>query len=72
MLGGVALSSDRVDELASLPSREQLLAILFAQMNSPVAGLVNVLAGTIRGLVTVLQRRAEQIGEPEPEAAATA
>ncbi len=72
MLGGVALSSERVDELASLPSREQLLAILFAQMNSPVAGLVNVLAGTIRGLVTVLQRRAEQIGEPEPEAAATA
>ena len=35
-------------------------------MNAPVAGLVNVLSGNIRGLVTVLQRRAEQLGEPEP------
>ena len=72
MLGGAALSSERVVELANLPSREQLLAIVFAQMNAPVTGLVNVLAGTIRGLVTVLQRRAEQLGEPEPEPAATA
>jgi large subunit ribosomal protein L10 len=67
MLGGAALSSERVVELANLPSREQLLAMVFAQMNAPVTGLVNVLAGTIRGLVTVLQRRAEQLGEPEPE-----
>lgn len=72
MLGGAALSSERVVELANLPSREQLLAMVFAQMNAPVTGLVNVLAGTIRGLVTVLQRRAEQLDEPEPEPAATA
>ena len=67
MLGGTALSSERVDELANLPSREQLLAMVFAQMNAPVTGLVNVLSGTMRGFVTVLQRRAEQLGETEPE-----
>ena len=68
VLGATALSAERVDELAKLPSREQLVAQVLAQMNAPVAGLVNVLAGNIRGLVTVLQRRAEQLGEPEPEA----
>lgn len=68
VLGATALSAERVDELAKLPSREQLVAQVLAQMNAPVAGLVNVLSGNIRGLVTVLQRRAEQLGEPEPEA----
>ena len=69
VLGTTALSAERVDELAKLPSRDQLVAMVLAQMNAPVAGLVNVLSGNIRGLVTVLQRRAEQLGEPEPEAA---
>ena len=68
VLGTAALSAERVDELAKLPSREQLIAQVLAQMNAPVTGLVNVLSGNIRGLVTVLQRRAEQLGEPEPEA----
>ena len=68
VLGTAALSAERVDQLAKLPSRDQLVAQVLAQMNAPVAGLVNVLSGNIRGLVTVLQRRAEQLGEPEPAA----
>ena len=68
VLGTAALSAERVDQLAKLPGRDQLVAQVLAQMNAPVTGLVRVLSGNIRGLVTVLQRRAEQLGEPEPAA----
>ncbi len=65
VLGDDALNAERVEELARLPSRDELLGILFAQMNAPITGLATVLSGTIRGLATVLQRRAEQLGETQ-------
>ncbi len=68
-LGDETLDAARVEQLARLPSRDELLATLFAQMNAPVTGLVTVLSGTIRGLATVLQRRAEQLEEAQPAAA---
>jgi len=34
---------------------------VLGNMRSPMAGLVNVLAGTVRGLVNVLQARARQL-----------
>ncbi len=44
-----------VKELASLPSREVLIAKVLGSMNAPISGLVNVLQGTIRNAVYVLE-----------------
>ena len=53
-----------VDALASLPSREELLAKLVGSMQAPISGLVNVLQGNIRNMVYVLDavraKKAEQ------------
>lgn len=54
MLEGKALSVEEVTQLASLPSKQELLAKLVGSINAPVSGFVNVLAGNLRGLVTVL------------------
>ncbi len=62
LMGDQMLSKEQIEALARLPGREQLLAMLFAQMNAPVAGLATVLAGSIRGLATVLQRISELDG----------
>lgn len=43
-----------VKALAKLPSKQELLAKLVGSLNAPVNGLVNVLAGNLRGLVNVL------------------
>ncbi len=57
------LSAEEVARLVDLPSRDVLLAQVLGNMRSPVNGLVNVLAGTLRGLVNVLQARARQLEE---------
>ena len=57
------LTAEEVARLVDLPSREVLLAQVLGNMRAPVAGLVNVLAGTVRGLVNVLQARARQLEE---------
>lgn len=58
VLGGIAdatfITPAQVDAYAKLPSREQLLGQLVGTLNAPISGLVNVLAGNLRGLVTVL------------------
>ncbi len=58
IVGGVlenrAMTKEDVIALAKLPSKEQLLANLLAQMNAPVSGFVNVLAGNIKNLVYAL------------------
>ena len=56
ILEGKLLDVDGVKALAELPSREELLARVVGTMQAPISGMVNVLAGTIRGLVTVLER----------------
>jgi large subunit ribosomal protein L10 len=55
------LSSNDVGTLAKLPSREVLIAQVMAGMQSPIYGLVNVLAGPIRGIMGVLQARIKQL-----------
>jgi len=58
LLGGIMekkfLSAAEVESLAKLPSRKELLAKLVGSIKAPVTGLVNVLAGNLRGLVIVL------------------
>ena len=58
VLGGIIdkhfVSDAQVASLAKLPSREQLLGQLVGTLQAPLTGLVNVLQGNIRGLVTVM------------------
>jgi large subunit ribosomal protein L10 len=54
-----------VGTLTTLPTREVLLMQLLGGMQAPVSGLVNVLSGVIRGFVTVLNARSEQLGGSE-------
>ena len=54
------LGSSEVERLATLPSREQLIAQVVGLIASPLTGLVNVLNGPIRNLVVVLGQVQEQ------------
>jgi large subunit ribosomal protein L10 len=64
MLGGVlgkqVMNEKEVKALAKIPSKEELLAKLVGTLNAPVSGFVNVLAGNLRGLVSVLNAVKEQ------------
>lgn len=55
ILEGKLLSRDQVEALSKLPSKTELYARLVGSINAPISGFVNVLAGNLRGLVTVLK-----------------
>ena len=57
------ISVERIDQLASLPSREQLQAQFVGMINQPIYGLVNSLAWNLRSLVQVLHAKVEKGGE---------
>ncbi|MBN2240210.1 MAG: 50S ribosomal protein L10 [Dehalococcoidales bacterium] len=61
--GDTVLTPQQVASLATLPSREVLIAKMLGGMNAPITGLVNCLAGPIRGLVNVLQAQIKQLEE---------
>lgn len=60
IVDGKIIGVDGVNSLASLPSREVLIAQVLGGLNSPIQGFANVLQGTIRGLATVLNAIAEK------------
>ena len=55
LLEGKVLDVDAVKALADLPSREELLSQVLRGMQAPIAGLANVLQGTIRNFVYALE-----------------
>jgi len=59
VLEGKFISKEEVQNLATIPSKQELYAKLVGSINAPVSGFVNVLAGNIRGLVTVLKAVAD-------------
>jgi len=64
-LKGGLVQSQIIDEaglkaLATLPSREELLAKLLGTISNPARGMVTVLSGPARGLVTALTAVKEQ------------
>jgi large subunit ribosomal protein L10 len=59
--GDTVLSSKDVGALADLPVREVLIARVIGGIQSPITGLVNVLAGPIRNVMGVLQARITQL-----------
>ena len=64
-MDGKALSVEQVNQLATMPGREELVAQLLMRMNGPVAGLVNVLNGPIAGLARVIQGHVDNLQQQE-------
>ncbi len=54
LLGTEVLSMDKIKQLASLPSKNELIAKLLGTLNNPARGLVQVLSATSRNLVYAL------------------
>ena len=54
VLQGKMISSAMTLALAKVPSKKELLGLLVGSLNSPIFGFVNVLAGNLRGLLTVM------------------
>lgn len=54
------LSVTAVKDLSKLPSKDELIAKLIGQLKAPLYGIVNVTAGNLRGLVTVLKAIGEK------------
>ncbi len=66
---GKVMKPAEVQVLATLPSREVLLAQVVGGLQSPIAGLVYTLSSTIQGLATVLDGRIKQLeAQPQPAA----
>lgn len=55
VLEGKLINKDKVEELAKLPSKEELYAKLVGSINAPVSGFVNVLAANLKSLVYTLK-----------------
>ncbi len=55
ILDGKFISREEVNNLATLPSKQELYAKVVGSLNAPVSGFVNVLSGNLRGLVNVLK-----------------
>lgn len=64
ILGGIVdgqiVDEATIQNLATLPSREELLAKLVGTIAAPMSGFVSVLSGNLRGLVQVLHQYEEQ------------
>lgn len=54
VLEGKMFDAEKAKELSKLPSREELIAMFVRGINAPISGLVNVLSGSMRNLVNVL------------------
>ena len=67
VLDGRVLDAAQVEQLANLPSKDELVSQMLARMQSPIAGLVNVLNGPIAGLARVLQSHIDNLQEQPAE-----
>ena len=57
------LSEAEVNNLAELPTRDTLIGMVMAGLQSPIYGLVNALSSPLLGIVWALQARINQIEE---------
>lgn len=63
VIDGKIATLDEIKVLASLPSREVLIAKMLGSLNAPIQGFSNVLNGTLKGLVVALNAIAEKKGQ---------
>jgi large subunit ribosomal protein L10 len=61
MMGQSVFDENGVQALTELPGKDQLRAQVVGTLQAPIVGLVNVLAGSLRGFLNVLNARAEQL-----------
>jgi len=54
VLEGLIIDSEKVNALAKLPSRDELIAKTVGSIAAPLSGMVNVLAGNLRNFVYAL------------------
>lgn len=60
MLGGQVVAATEVQNIANLPSREELVSKLLFLLQSPIRGLATVLAANIRNLAVVIDQVRQQ------------
>ena len=60
MFGKNLLPANALEQVASMPSREQVLAQIVGGISSPVAGVVGVINAAITNVLYVLQARIDQ------------
>ena len=58
---GTTFTTDQLEALSKLPSKDVLRGQLVGTIAAPLSGFVSVLSGNIRGLAYVLQARKEQL-----------
>jgi large subunit ribosomal protein L10 len=68
LLNGQVVPASEIQNIANLPSREELVAKLLFMLQSPIRGLVTVLAANIRNLAVVIDQIAKQKGGGETAA----
>ena len=61
-LEGQVFPANRLNELATLPSKETLIAQVAGALQSPITSLVYLLEATLQEFVGLLDARAEQVG----------
>lgn len=66
LLGGQPVAASEIQNIANLPSREELVAKLLFMLQSPIRGLATVLAANIRNLAVVI----DQVRKQKEETAA--
>lgn len=64
ILGQQVYDAKGVEQLANLPSREQLYAQVIGAIQGPAASLVGVLNGALSEFIRTLQAKADQSGAP--------
>lgn len=58
---GTLFEEADIKALASLPTKDQLRGMLVGTIGAPLSGFVNVLAGNVRGVLNVLNARADAL-----------
>jgi len=56
---GIVLNAAQVKALATLPSREQLLAQVVGTIAAPLSGMLSVMSGNVRSIINVLNALSE-------------
>ncbi|GAB4158735.1 MAG: 50S ribosomal protein L10 [Roseiflexaceae bacterium] len=69
LLGNSLLSGNALDQVAKMPSRQQILAEVLGGISAPVTGVVGVLNGAISNIVYVLQAKIDQMQPAGDQAA---
>ena len=63
LIGDRVLPPEEIVTLAGLPTREVLIGKLIGQLQAPIGSLHNIINSPFRGLISVLQNRAQAISK---------